>query len=181
MSGERTDEAGSLGTCGFAAFENGGFGIAGTVTGFVAGFGTHHGGGAKFNDLDIGQDLRNLRADLAKPVDGGAVAAQSKDGINPAGLVEDSLGFVEVDPGGAVITKVSGRVGLGQGVGLTVEVDLISFFETERLVEVVSQIDRSGSERIHDGLLFGTVGDGDLSLDSDEEDGAVLLLPADSF
>ena len=41
----------------------------------------------------------------------------------------------------------------------------------------MSEIDRAGSEGIHDGLLFAPVRDRDLSFHSDEENGAVLFLP----
>ena len=44
-------------------------------------------------------------------------------------------------------------------------------------MEVVAEVDGAGSERIHDGLLFAAVGDGDLSFDSNEKDGAVFFLP----
>lgn len=50
-------------------------------------------------------------------------------------------------------------------------------------MEVVAEVDGAGGEGAHDGFLFfrpTAVGDGDLSFDSDEEDGTVFFLPLDA-
>ena len=71
-------------------------------------------------------------------------------------------------------------MGLSDEVIFSVESDGVSFFKAEGLMEIVSEIDRSGSKGIHDGLLFAPVRNGNLSLHAYEEDGAVLFLPLNS-
>lgn len=178
--GEDGGEAGAFGAGGLAAFEDGLCGLACAVTGFIASFGADHGGRAEFDDLDVGEDAGNFGADFAEAVDAGAVAAESEDGVDLVFETEEFLGFVEVDPGGAIVAEITGRVGLGDGIGLAVEGEGIVFFEAEGIVEIVSEVDGAGSEGAHDGFLFRAVGDGHLSFDSDEEDGAVFFLPLDA-
>ncbi len=130
--------------------------------------------------MNVGEDGRDFGTDFAETVDAGAITSESEDGVDLVFEAEDFLGFVEVDPGGAVVEEVAGWEGLRDGVVFPVEGEDVAFFEAEGLVEIVAEIDGAGSEGIHDGFLFRTVGDGDLSFDSNEKDGAVFFLPLDT-
>jgi len=81
--------------------------------------------------LDVGEDGGDLTADFAKAVDAGAVTSEGQDGVNLIFLVEDFLGLIEVNPGGAVVDEIARRMGLGDEVIFSVESDGVSFFETE--------------------------------------------------
>lgn len=96
-------EAGAFGAGGLAAFGDGFFGLAGAVAGFVAGFCSDEGGGAEFDDLDVGEDGGDFGTDFAEAVDAGAVTAEGEDGVDLVFQAEDFLSLGEVDPGGAVV------------------------------------------------------------------------------
>lgn len=147
-------EAGAFGAGGLAAFEDGLFGLAGAVAGFVAGFGSDNGGRAEFDDLDVGEDGGNFGANFAEAVDAGAVAAEGEDGVDFVGEAENFLGLGEVDPGGAVVEEVPGREGFSDLIGAAVEGEGVALFEAEGVVEVVSEVDGAGGEGAHDGFLF---------------------------
>ena len=177
---EDAGEAGAFAAGGVAVFEDGFLGFAGAVAGFVAGFGADEGGGSEFDDLNVGEDGGDFGADFAEAIDAGAVASEGEDGVDLVFEAEDFLGFVEVDPGGSVVEEVAGREGLRDAVAFSVEGEGVAFFETEGLVEIVAEVDGTGSEGAHDGFLFRAMRDGDLAFDSDEEDGAVFFLPLDA-
>ena len=76
---EDAGEAGAFAAGGVAVFEDGFLGFAGAVAGFVAGFGADEGGGAEFDDLNVGEDGGDFGADFAEAVDAGAVASAGSD------------------------------------------------------------------------------------------------------
>ena len=76
-----------------------------------------------------GLDVQAL--DFTEAIDAGAIASEGEDGVDLIFEAEDFLGFVEVDPGGAIVEEVSGREGLRDGVIFSVEGEGIAFFEPE--------------------------------------------------